>query len=164
MKIKFLLSSFIVAAALFSNSASAGTMECASTGAQFVRCNLPHSDKLNVKLIRQYSKAPCNRDYTWGADGDGIWVDKGCRAAFSFVDNHQSATYSGYAPSKSGDGNPFKSGSNEFEYYQDGYHEGLADGHTNMSNFCGRHSDHYDSRFEPAFCQGYEAGWKKGRY
>ena len=142
---------------------SAGTMECSSTGAQFVRCNLPDSDKMGVKIIRQYSKAPCNRDYTWGADSDGIWVDKGCRAAFSYADNHASENYPGYHPAREGDGNPYKNGSNEFEYYQDGYHAGLDDGNANMSMLCERHSDMYDSRFKDAFCAGHAAGWKKAR-
>jgi hypothetical protein len=164
MKSNMLVLILIAAAAIYSGQSSAGTLECASTKSQFVRCNLPNSHELDVRLIRQYSKSPCNRDYTWGADSDGIWVDKGCRAAFSYVDNHKSDTYSGYHPARPNDGNPFKSGSNEFEYYQDGYHAGMDDGHANMSRFCGRHSDMFDTRFEPAFCKGYDAGWEKVRY
>ncbi|MFZ9310249.1 MAG: DUF3011 domain-containing protein [Arenimonas sp.] len=164
MKINFILALVMaVAASMHSEKVEAGAMECSSLKAGFIRCSLPHADKMNVRIIRQYSKAPCNRDYTWGADSDGIWVDKGCRASFAYVDNYSSNNYGGYHPARNGDGNPFKSGTNEFEYYQDGYHEGLGDGHNNQSMYCGRHEEMYDRRFESAFCQGYEAGWKKAR-
>jgi hypothetical protein len=36
----------------------------------------------NVEMIQQLSQAPCNRGSTWGNDGQGIWVDRGCRATF----------------------------------------------------------------------------------
>ncbi len=35
-----------------------------------------------VKLGRQISGSPCRRDYSWGYDQRGVWVDKGCRADF----------------------------------------------------------------------------------
>jgi len=36
-----------------------------------------------VRLIRQRSEAPCVYGQTWGFDGRGIWVDRGCRADFA---------------------------------------------------------------------------------
>jgi hypothetical protein len=33
-----------------------------------------------------------------------------------------------------------------------------------MSNDYGRHSSSYDSRFEPYFQEGYEAGWEGRTY
>jgi hypothetical protein len=36
-----------------------------------------------VRLLRQRSEAECRRDYSWGADRRGIWVDRGCRADFA---------------------------------------------------------------------------------
>jgi Protein of unknown function (DUF3011) len=36
----------------------------------------------NVEMIQQISQAPCVRGSTWGNDGQGIWVDSGCRASF----------------------------------------------------------------------------------
>lgn len=164
MKINKFLSLALICVSAYAAQASAGTMECASIKSGFIRCELPDAGNRQVKLIRQYSKAACNRDYTWGADSDGIWVDRGCRAAFSYVDNHQSPTYSGHHPARNGDGNPYKQGSNEYEYYQDGYHAGLDDGNANMSMACERHSDMYDSRFKEAFCAGHAAGWEKARY
>lgn len=35
-----------------------------------------------VRLLRQRSDAECRRDYSWGYDQRGIWVDRGCRADF----------------------------------------------------------------------------------
>jgi hypothetical protein len=35
-----------------------------------------------VQMIRQKSDAPCVQGKTWGFDGGGIWVDRGCRADF----------------------------------------------------------------------------------
>lgn len=35
-----------------------------------------------VSVLRQMSQAPCTQNQTWGYDGRGIWVDRGCRAEF----------------------------------------------------------------------------------
>jgi hypothetical protein len=51
---------------------------------------------------------------------------------------------------------------NECEYYQDGYRAGADDGKMGMSMAYQRHEG-YDSRFEPYFARGYEAGWKANR-
>ena len=34
-------------------------------------------------MVRQRSDARCQQGYSWGYDGRGIWVDRGCRADFS---------------------------------------------------------------------------------
>jgi hypothetical protein len=51
---------------------------------------------------------------------------------------------------------------NECEYYQDGYRAGAEDGKMGMSMAYQRHEG-YDSRFEPYFARGYEAGWRANR-
>jgi hypothetical protein len=51
---------------------------------------------------------------------------------------------------------------NECEYYRDGYSAGANDGKMGMSMAYQRHEG-YDSRFEPYFARGYEAGWKANR-
>jgi hypothetical protein len=38
--------------------------------------------KSNVEMVQQLSQSPCTRGSTWGNDGQGIWVDRGCRARF----------------------------------------------------------------------------------
>jgi hypothetical protein len=51
---------------------------------------------------------------------------------------------------------------NECAYYQDGYRAGAGDGKMGMSMMYERHEG-YDSRFEPYFARGYEAGWRANR-
>ena len=51
---------------------------------------------------------------------------------------------------------------NECEYYKDGYRAGAEDGKMGMSMAYERHEG-YDSRFEPYFARGYEAGWMANR-
>jgi len=51
---------------------------------------------------------------------------------------------------------------NECDYYKDGYRAGADDGKMGMSMVYERHEG-YDSRFEPYFARGYEAGWKANR-
>jgi len=54
-------------------------------------------------------------------------------------------------------------GTNERDYYEDGCRDGTGDAQMNMSMAYERHSDMYDSRFEPYFKQGYEACWRQYR-
>lgn len=54
-------------------------------------------------------------------------------------------------------------GTNEREYYDDGCREGTGDAEMNMSMAYQRHSDMYDSRFEPYFRDGYETCWRHYR-
>jgi Fels-1 Prophage Protein-like/Protein of unknown function (DUF3011) len=78
---------FLVAA----GTARAGEMSCASNG-EFIRCPLKGADKLGVKMVSQQSDLKCHKDKTWGADSDGIWVDMGCVATFSYKGGDSSAT------------------------------------------------------------------------
>ena len=59
------------------------TVRCESNNGSRKYCNAPVSNPNQVTLQRQISGSPCVRGSTWGADGGGIWVDKGCRADFS---------------------------------------------------------------------------------
>jgi len=38
-----------------------------------------------VRLAKQRSGSPCTQGSTWGYDGNGIWVDRGCRADFEVL-------------------------------------------------------------------------------
>ncbi len=58
-----------------------------------------------VQLVRQHSDAPCIRGRTWGSDGRGIWVDRGCRADFAVGGRGHG---NGYGP-----GNGYGNGSDE---------------------------------------------------
>lgn len=44
-------------------------------------CPLPRWGR--VELEKRLSDAPCRRYDTWGSDGGGIWVDRGCAAVFT---------------------------------------------------------------------------------
>ena len=62
--------------------AQAGELTCASRDGSYQYCR---ADTRNfVQLTRQLPGARCQQDYSWGYDYRGIWVDRGCRAQFSF--------------------------------------------------------------------------------
>lgn len=111
-----------------------------------------------VRLDRQLSKNPCVLGESWGVDDEGLWVDRGCKAVFEISGLQNS--------SGGGDGTPkcpYGAGSNACEYWQDGLRAGREDAMANMSMAYERHSDGYDSRFEPAYAKGYEAGWREAQ-
>ncbi len=59
-------------------------------GSQVINCSsndmrrnvCPIATRGGVRLVRQRSDADCIYNRTWGYDGRGIWVDRGCRADF----------------------------------------------------------------------------------
>ncbi len=70
----------------FSHQASAQTISCASQdgGRQFC----PADTRGGVTMVRQNSNSPCIQGQTWGYDGRGIWVDRGCRAIFKLGNSY----------------------------------------------------------------------------
>lgn len=42
----------------------------------------PADTRGGVQLVNQRSGSPCIQGRTWGFDGRGVWVDRGCRADF----------------------------------------------------------------------------------
>lgn len=56
------------------------TITCASENMRRNYC--PADTRRGVQLLRQRSDARCVQNRTWGYDGRGIWVDRGCRADF----------------------------------------------------------------------------------
>lgn len=54
-------------------------LTCTSDGGR-VYCDA--STGRGVQLVKQRSAAPCKQGDSWGYDGLGIWVDKGCSADF----------------------------------------------------------------------------------
>jgi hypothetical protein len=57
------------------------TVTCKSKGFKPNYCPFPRWGR--VRLERRLSDSPCIEYHTWGADGGGIWVDRGCAAVFS---------------------------------------------------------------------------------
>jgi hypothetical protein len=58
------------------------TINCDSNDGRRNYCGNVNSNH-QVSLQRQVSHSPCVRGQTWGVDGRGLWVDRGCRGIFS---------------------------------------------------------------------------------
>jgi hypothetical protein len=54
---------------------------CQSNDNRLTRCDIGDL-VLGVRVRRQLSRASCSEGYSYGADRDSIWVDRGCRAEF----------------------------------------------------------------------------------
>src|SRR5260370_14389844 len=55
-------------------------MSCSSDDMRRHVCPVDTSG--GVQMVHQKSEAKCIQNRTWGYDNRGIWVDRGCRAAF----------------------------------------------------------------------------------
>ncbi len=60
------------------------TIACSSFDRRYAVCRLPHGAR-EVRITKRWSDAGCRKGKDWGVRRDGIWVDNGCRASFSFV-------------------------------------------------------------------------------
>jgi Protein of unknown function (DUF3011)/Peptidase inhibitor family I36 len=56
------------------------SLTCSSDDGNRQYCGNYNPDQ--VRLDRQISGSPCTEGQTWGVDGQGLWVDRGCRATF----------------------------------------------------------------------------------
>ncbi len=56
-------------------------VRCESSGLRRERCAMDVAR--GVQLVRQLSERSCIRETNWGVDGQGVWVDEGCRAEFA---------------------------------------------------------------------------------
>lgn len=54
---------------------------CKSEGYQYNHCPMNRRGR-KVRLVRQMSDTRCVRGDNWGANRDGIWVDRGCAGEF----------------------------------------------------------------------------------
>lgn len=57
------------------------TVTCESKNNKRNYCRMNNANS-NVEMVQQLSQASCVRGSSWGNDGQGIWVDRGCRATF----------------------------------------------------------------------------------
>ena len=60
---------------------SNGVITCSSDNGGRQYC--PADTRRGVRMVNQRSGSPCRQGSTWGYDGRGIWVDRGCRADFA---------------------------------------------------------------------------------
>ncbi len=64
-----------------------GTIVCESNGYRYNRCNVDTEGR--VEFRREISTGNlCRQGRSWGWDGGGIWVDRGCRAEFTYGRGH----------------------------------------------------------------------------
>jgi hypothetical protein len=64
-------------------SASTGFVNCDSIGYRYQYCSVNTQGR--VAMIRENSSGNlCRQGRGWGYDDNGIWVDRGCRAQFSY--------------------------------------------------------------------------------
>jgi hypothetical protein len=66
-------------------SLAQSTITCNSDDERRHSCSV--DTRGGVHLIKQYSDSACTEGYSWGSDGQGIWVDHGCRADFGVGGN-----------------------------------------------------------------------------
>lgn len=59
-------------------------VKCESDNRRRHICRLPR-DFSRVRLENRHSDAPCHQGRDWGTTREGIWVDNGCRATFSYI-------------------------------------------------------------------------------
>jgi len=126
--------------------AMAEEITCGSTGGMN-RCPLPGADRLGVR-VQQVLEGNCTYDRGWWADSDGVVVDNGCNAVFSYGPS--------YGASRSSDGTD----PNASAYYDDGCRAGQKDRWAGLSMAYQRNAGAYDSRYESTYQAGYEKCWR----
>ncbi len=75
-------------------------ISCESKNNGHKECRVNGIDPRSVHIERKLSSAPCEQGYSWGVSSGenspaGIWVDRGCRATFSY--STQGSSYSPYS-------------------------------------------------------------------
>lgn len=128
------------------SQAFATEITCGSTGGMN-RCPLPGADQLHVKL-KQVLEGNCVFDKTWWADSDGVVVDGGCNAVFSYK-----------SAAAESDGTDAKASA----YYDDGCKMGKQDKKAGLSMAYERHEGMYDTEVAGSFQAGYEKCWMKAK-
>jgi hypothetical protein len=72
---------FAAALVAFSCPVRSQHITCASEDGKRHYCAA--ETRAGVSIVRKRSGSPCRRNYSWGFDDQGIWVDHGCRADFA---------------------------------------------------------------------------------
>lgn len=125
--------------------ATTSEITCGSTGGMN-RCPLPGADQLHVK-VKQVLEGDCTHEKGWWADSDGVVVDAGCNAVFSYK-----------AVKSQASGTDAKASA----YYDDGCKAGKEDRKAGMSMAYERHDGMYDTENAGSFQAGYEKCWSGG--
>ncbi len=77
------------------------TFTCESRDNRRRQCAVSFGRGNRVTVIRNISSQPCVEGDTWGYDGAGVWVDRGCRAEFRVIQG-SGGNYPGPGPGGGG--------------------------------------------------------------
>lgn len=172
---------------IVSLQALASSMICMSDNNAFTRCDLPEANNLHVQILKAKA-GNCDQDNAWGADSQGIWVDKGCGAVFlynaptpsaqSTENNSDDAdvlvapavvddpAYYVYDPDGGYYYNNYNgdctAAGNGCDHYKKGYQAGQNDAKANAANDYTRHQGEYDQNFAHDYSRGYAGGFHGG--
>lgn len=141
---------------------------CESAGGNYQYCRV-NTDN-NVKLEKQLSFSECRQNYSWGYDRRGIWVDRGCRAEFSYGRTSSSGAavagaiiggviLAGVLASRGNSNSDIRSENSAYDY---GYNSGRSDALGGLSDTPSRHESRVDRSFRNAYLNGYESGFRAG--
>jgi Protein of unknown function (DUF3011) len=156
--------------------AQTGGLTCSSDDGGYRYCR---ADTQNyVQLTRQISGSRCQQGYSWGYDPRGIWVDRGCRAQFTYgrgrsdSGSNTGAAIAGgilgalilgaaVAASKSDndDGDHHGGDHERVNYYNDGYRMGRQDADEGRRDYYQWWNERYPMKYERDFAGGYADGY-----
>lgn len=172
---------------MLTGQAFANSIICESVNNAFIRCDLPEANALNVQLLK-VKAGNCQQTEAWGADSQGIWVDKGCGGVFVYnapspstqssdensddadvltepvlIDDPGLYTYSAdgdyYYNNYNGDCNADHDACN---HYKKGYQAGQNDARENLGDDYTRHQGQFNSTYAPHYSRGYAGGFHGG--
>lgn len=150
-------------------AAQAGKITCESTAGDYNYCRVDTDN--TVQLERKLSLSECRYNYSWGYDRRGIWVDRGCRAEFSYGKSSNSgaavaagaiiggAILAGVLASRGNDRAEIRDANAAYNY---GYSQGRNDALRNESNNPGRYDSNVVSNFRSEYRNGYSNGFSNG--
>jgi len=152
--------------------AQTGGLTCSSNDGDYHYCRADTQNQ--VQLVRQISGSRCEQGYSWGFDPRGIWVDRGCRAQFSYGRAHAhnddnsgavivggilGALILGAAVAAASNNNNSHGDSERVNYYNDGYRMGRRDADDGRRDFYQWWSERYPMKYEKDFAAGYADGY-----
>jgi hypothetical protein len=149
-----------------------GGLTCSSEDGEYHYCRADTQNQ--VELVRKLSSARCEQGKSWGFDPRGIWVDRGCRARFSYGRSNDGNSDSDHTTAVIAGGilgamimgaaiasaNSQSDGNNErVNYYNDGYRMGRQDADNGRPNFPGWWNDRRPAEYARDFDAGYSDGY-----
>jgi hypothetical protein len=163
-----ILTLLFVTAGVQTASAQDKRLTCESTGSSYEYCRADTDN--NVKLEKQLSFSQCVYNSSWGYDNRGIWVDRGCRAEFSYGKSGNGAAIAagaiiggailaGVLAANAGSNDKIN---NENDAYSYGYNNGRNDALAGRSSKEGQKDNHVDSNYRTEFNRGYHNGYAAG--